>query len=695
MDRMADRREWQQATVVCAGRHWLTPAAAACLATGLDQASATGTITGYHFLRKDGGIRLRVAPDNDRARHMLAQILDSLAARRQIGSWVRGIYEPEVYAFGGPAAMDTAHRLFCTDSRAALAAAGRLDHHGPGPREIATLLICALLRAAGMDWFEQGDVWATVAQHRPPPVLPPTERFPRALSAMHRLMTVDAAAPPEIEPGWQTRLAAFETAGRELARLTRGGQLERGLRAVLAHHVIFTLNRAGLPAGQQSALAYLAKEITLQHSAVSNPAPRGDAHNVGQMNTASPSATGETADEAAQLRLQLVAQLRERGVVRTPQIGEAFATVPRHLFVPDAPLDEAYANQQVFTKHTDTGVAISAASQPSIVAIMLDQLDAQPGHTVLESGAGTGYNAALIGRLVGAAGHVTTIDVDGDLVDAARAHLTAADADNVTVLLADGALGDLDRAPFDRIIATVGAGDIPPAWLDQLAPGGRLVVPLRVRGGVSRSFAFERDSTCWRAVSSEMCTFMPLRGIADDTRTVIPLDATGQVSLHTYRDQHADPAALPGVLAHPPTEEFTEVLFRKGDPWEWLNLWLACALPSGLVRMPQTGPLVESGQLRPQFPWGSMAAVHDDSIAYLTMRTGQDEAGTYWEAGVIGHGPRGRALAAQTAEQIRTWGCGYRESYPTVRLAQDQDREALTGQFVIDKTFSRLAISWP
>ena len=451
-------------------------------------------------------------------------------------------------------------------------------------------------------------------------------------------------------------------------------------------------NQAGLAASEQSALSYLAKEVVMQHPIASNPGPAGGTASLGQMGTAIAPVTID--DQAARLRAELTPHLRERGSVRTPQIAEAFAAVPRHLFVPDAPVAAAYADEQVFTKHTDTGVAISAASQPSIVAMMLEQLDAHPGHTVLEAGTGTGYNAALIGHLVGPHGHVTTLDVDCDLVDWARKHLRAAGADNVTALLADGALGNPDAAPFDRVIATVGAGDVPPAWLDQLAPGGRLVVPLRIRGGVSRSIAFERDGAHWRAVSSEMCTFMPLRGIADDPRLIIPLTPDGHVSLHTYRDQRADPAALATVLQHPATEVYTDVLFRKGDPWEWVNLWLACALPGGLVRMPQSGPAVESGQLRPQFPWGAMAAVDEDSLAYLMLRPGDDEAGKYWEAGAIGHGPRGDELAAHVAEELRSWGRDYRSAHPTIRLTQNDNRETLTGQFTIDKTCTRLAISW-
>ena len=98
----------------------------------------------------------------------------------------------------------------------------------------------------------------------------------------------------------------------------------------------------------------------------------------------------------------------------------------------------------------------------------------------------------------------------------------------------DGALGHPDAAPYDRIIATVGAHGVPHAWLDQLGPGGRLLVPQRIRGSVSRSISYERHDGRWVSVGSEMNTFMPPRkGIADDDRRFIPLAANGSVRLQT------------------------------------------------------------------------------------------------------------------------------------------------------------------
>ncbi|WP_031526412.1 methyltransferase domain-containing protein, partial [Streptomyces sp. NRRL F-5123] len=98
---------------------------------------------------------------------------------------------------------------------------------------------------------------------------------------------------------------------------------------------------------------------------------------------------------------------------------------------------------------------------PTIVAIQLEQLGARPGHKVLEAGAATGYNAALLGQLVSPGGHVWTLDVDADLVERARKTLARTGAQNVSAVLGDGAAGLPEHAPYDRIQFTVGAGDVP------------------------------------------------------------------------------------------------------------------------------------------------------------------------------------------------------------------------------------------
>lgn len=133
-----------------------------------------------------------------------------------------------------------------------------------------------------------------------------------------------------------------------------------------------------------------------------------------------PKATDVERVDAADLRHRMVDDLRARAVVTSPAVEAALRVVPRHVFVPEVPPERAYADEAVVTKVGDDGMPTSSASQPSIVGLMLEQLDVARGHRVLEIGAGTGYNAALLAELVGPEGAVTTVDLDADVVERAR-----------------------------------------------------------------------------------------------------------------------------------------------------------------------------------------------------------------------------------------------------------------------------------
>lgn len=230
--------------------------------------TAEAGISGWWFTRKHPCWRLRYQPTNDAAPR-LADALDNLAATTALRHWTPTIYEPETHAFGGAAAMDIAHRLFHHDSRAIL------DHlHTPAPdlpgrRELTVLAVSLLLRGAELDWYEQGDVWARLSELRPlPPHQPPVAQ--RTLASLRRLMATPAgpesrllAGGPLVSvTGW---LTAFDQAGQELAHLAGHGELRRGLRATLAHHVIFHWNRLGLPYTTQSLLAHTATAVVMEH----------------------------------------------------------------------------------------------------------------------------------------------------------------------------------------------------------------------------------------------------------------------------------------------------------------------------------------------------------------------------------------------------------------------------------------------
>ncbi|WP_182880457.1 thiopeptide-type bacteriocin biosynthesis protein [Microbispora sp. H10949] len=254
---------WRQVNL--AFPYWDTAkqTAAAHLAPLMTEAETEGLIIAWFFIRKAPCWRLRYLPGPEAAQAdaHLRRHLEDLKSKRHIDDVRHLVYEPETHAFGGPEAMRIAHELFHRDSRHVLARAV-----GPSPalgrRETAILLSAVLMRAAGLDWYEQGDVWVKVAEHRPGKAVWAPEREAKLSQAMHRLLTADmqvmCAAGNAPLAAYRPWVTAFEEAGQALADLTAQGRLLRGLRAVLAHHVIFHANRAGLPSSDQSAIAALA-----------------------------------------------------------------------------------------------------------------------------------------------------------------------------------------------------------------------------------------------------------------------------------------------------------------------------------------------------------------------------------------------------------------------------------------------------
>ncbi|MDR3083274.1 MAG: methyltransferase domain-containing protein, partial [Streptomyces sp.] len=181
-------------------------------------------------------------------------------------------------------------------------------------------------------------------------------------------------------------------------------------------------------------------------------------------------------DEA--LRTAMVEALRSGGALRTDRVAAALLAVPRHVFAPEVPVAEAYEPERALvTKRNEYGLAVSSVSAARIQAQMLEQADVRPGMRVLEIGSG-GYNAALIAELVGPEGEVVTVDIDPFVTDRAQKYLAEAGYERVRVVLADGS-GQVEGGPFDRIIVTVGAWDLPPAWTGALVEGGTITVPLR------------------------------------------------------------------------------------------------------------------------------------------------------------------------------------------------------------------------
>jgi protein-L-isoaspartate(D-aspartate) O-methyltransferase len=200
-------------------------------------------------------------------------------------------------------------------------------------------------------------------------------------------------------------------------------------------------------------------------------------------------------------RARMVATMAADGLVNS-EVLRALATVPREVFVPHfwvgagpgvqgfdltgdqpaAAVELVYDMDRALAVRWDPahpGEATSTASAPRLMAWMLELLDLRPGVRVLEIGTGTGYNVALLAELVGDASLVTSIDIDPDLVGEAAERLDSLGYGAARLVAGDGAVGVPDGGPFDRVVATVGCVDLAPAWLDQTAPGGFVLVPLQ------------------------------------------------------------------------------------------------------------------------------------------------------------------------------------------------------------------------
>jgi protein-L-isoaspartate(D-aspartate) O-methyltransferase len=251
-------------------------------------------------------------------------------------------------------------------------------------------------------------------------------------------------------------------------------------------------------------------------------------------------------------------QVRREHFVRGV-VGANGSTIP-------APPDLVYSDEALVTRVCD-GRPSSSSSQPSLMAGMLERLELRPGMRVLEIGAGTGYNAALLSTITGAP--VVSVDVQPDVVDDARAALDRAGISGVTVRVGDGYEGAPDGAPYDRIIATVGVAGIPPAWLDQLTPDGLILAPVE-HGGLQPCIAATLPHA---ATPPHAAAGTPSRA-APAGRAALPsgfMLAAGR--LHPYAA--AANAAAAEVL--PVAERPPRLPFPPLDERAYRNLWFGLA----------------------------------------------------------------------------------------------------------------------
>lgn len=397
------------------------------------------------------------------------------------------------------------------------------------------------------------------------------------------------------------------------------------------------------------------------------------------------------ADTSAEMNTTLVQALRDGGRIRTERISRAFEAVPRHLFVPGAALEDAYRDDAWFAKRDADGRPVSSVSAPWLVAAMLERLNPQPGGRMLEIGSG-GYNAALLRHVVGPHGTVTSVDIDPEVTDRAAHCLRDTPWEDVRLVTGDGNAGVADGAPYEGIMVTVQATAIAPAWLDQLAPNGRLVVPLRVRG-LGRLITFTRTGDHLSGGGWEPCGFVRMRGQAG--RNPVTTTVLGQgVRLRVDDGPQPDQAALTAALRGERHEVWTGVTVGVTEGTRpVVDVWLATVLDAyGRLHVDTTVPEY-GGELCP-LPGGSPATWTKDTLAYLTMRPVDGDPARF-EYGIAWHGAS-REPADHCAEQMRVWGRHHRAGPgPVLLLYPAGFGETPPAGRVLDRPGPQMVLHWP
>ncbi|MFR9775643.1 methyltransferase, FxLD system [Micromonospora sp. MS34] len=395
---------------------------------------------------------------------------------------------------------------------------------------------------------------------------------------------------------------------------------------------------------------------------------------------------------AHELRQALADALVAGGAVRSAAVEAAFRTVPREAFVPaGTDLATAYADQVVVTRRDPGGRATSSVSAPWLQALMIEQAALLPGARVLEVGSG-GYHAALLAEVVGPHGRITSIDIDPYVVGHARAALARAGYPQVRVVETDGEYGHPAAAPYDAVIVTVEAGDVPPAWTDQLAPGGVLVAPLRIRGN-TRSVALIRDGDHLVAASALPCGFVPMQGAGARAVRRLPLRGDAVVLAVDDNATDVDPAVLGAALDGPLWEAWSAVTTSATEPFDSLHLWLASQpRPYGLLAV---DPSRVGGRLRPQNSTACPTLVSADSLAHLALRQIDADA---WQFGAQGFGPHAERLVVDLLHLLDAWDRRHRHG-PGPRITVHRAGTALapteSPRLLLPRRHTTVAVTWP
>lgn len=408
-------------------------------------------------------------------------------------------------------------------------------------------------------------------------------------------------------------------------------------------------------------------------------------------------ATLRAATDADELREAMVAKLLDERHITSPAVEAAFRTVRREQFAPPGTdLTTLYdVHDVVVTKREPDGRATSSISAPSIQAFMIEQAQLRPGMRVLEIGSG-GVNAAYLAEIVGPEGRVITVDIDPDVTDRAAACLdTAGYGARVRVLQADAHHGVPDEAPFDVILVTVQCWDIAPAWLRQLTPTGVLVLPLTIRGGVSRSIAFRRNGDRWTSHDAQMCGFVDMQGLGHHREHRLTVTANDGIEVTITFDGGApdDLHLASDVLAEAPVERWSGVHFPNATSWADLYLYFACYLDDFCRLSTPHGkpsyPAPKSGGL----PY---ATARGGSLAYLIFRP-LDNPKDGVEFGARGFGPDSQSASQVIIDQVRDWDANARHLEPWFSYVPELSPDAAPDSqvVVLPKVDGSVLVHWP
>jgi protein-L-isoaspartate(D-aspartate) O-methyltransferase len=266
------------------------------------------------------------------------------------------------------------------------------------------------------------------------------------------------------------------------------------------------------------------------------------------------------------------------------------------------------------------------------------------------------------------------------------------------VVTGNGEHGAPGHGPFDAIIATAGAWDIPPSWLAQLAPeSGTLVVPLRMNG-VTRSIGFSKYGNHLASTSAYTCGFVPMQGTGAQPETFFQVPAPGGSHI-TLRFEDGAPVRPPladDILASDPAEAWSGLTIADMTPWSDLYLWLAGFQP-GFCRLDQAddpqlaggGPVMKTG-------WYPFAIARDGALSYPTVRDLPDGSGVEFGALAYGHGAA--EAAAALVRHLRTWDARGRDlPQDAFRYWPDGTTPPLPGELlsIFRKRHGTATITWP